>query len=265
MTRMAFVGAGKMCEAILRSLIRTGYLKPEDVILSDVSSERLSELSERYRVPVVSANKGAVEQADVIFLSVKPQSHPEVLGEIGDILREDQVLISIAVGKSTESIEHFLTKPVPVVRVMPNTPAMVSASLSSISWGKHVTEPVREMVKEIFSNLGEIIEIDEKLQDEVAAISGCGPAYFYLMVESLIDAGVRIGLARPVAKKIAVETMIGSGFMMRETQMHTAELRDMVTSPGGTTIAAIEALEESGFRAAIFRAVHAAVQRAKEL
>ncbi len=265
MTRMAFVGAGKMCEAILRSLTGSGYLKSEDVILSDVSSERLSELSERYKVPVVSANRAAVEQADVVILAVKPQNHPEVLQEIGETLREDQVLISIAVGKSTESIESFLSKPVPVVRVMPNVPAMVSASLSSISYGKHVTEPVRELAKEIFSNLGEIIEIDEKLQDEVAAISGCGPAYFYLMVESLVDAGVRIGLARPVAKKIAVETMIGSGFMMRETRMHTAELRDMVTSPGGTTIAALEALEESGFRAAIFRAVHAAVQRAKEL
>ncbi len=265
MTKMAFVGAGKMCEAILRSLIRTGYLKPEDVILSDVSSERLSELSERYKVPVVSSNQSAIEQADVIILSVKPQSHPEVLAEIGDILREDQVLISIAVGKSTESIEGFLKRSVPVVRVMPNTPAMVSASLSSISYGKHVTEGVREIAKEIFSNLGEIIEIDENLQDEVAAISGCGPAYFYLMVESLVDAGVRIGLARPVAKQIAVETMIGSGFMMRETQMHTAELRDMVTSPGGTTIAALEALEESGFRAAIFHAVRTAVRRAKEL
>ncbi len=265
MTRMAFVGAGKMCEAIMRSLIRSGYLKPEDVMLSDVSSERLSELSERYKVPVVSANKSAVEQADVIILSVKPQNHPQVLGEIGEILRENQILISIAVGKSTESIESFIPRPVPVVRVMPNTPAMVSASLSSISYGKHVDEPVRETVKEIFANLGEIIEVDEKLQDEVAAISGCGPAYFYLMVESLVDAGVRIGLARPVAKKIAVETMIGSGFMMRETQMHTAELRDMVTSPGGTTIAALEALEESGFRAAIFHAVHAAVKRAREL
>ncbi len=265
MTRMAFLGAGKMCEAILRSLIRSGYLKTEDVILSDVSSERLSELSERYKVPVVSSNRAAVEQADVVILSVKPQNHPEVLGEIGDILRADQVLISIAVGKSTESIEAFLKNPVPVVRVMPNTPAMVAASLSSISYGKHVDPNVREMAKEMFSNLGEIIEIDEKLQDEVAAISGCGPAYFYLMVESLVDAGVRIGLARPVAKKIAVETMIGSGFMMRDTQMHTAELRDMVTSPGGTTIAAIEALEANGFRTAIFQAVHAAVRRAKEL
>jgi pyrroline-5-carboxylate reductase len=265
MTTMTFIGAGRMCEAILRSLLRNDFFGPENVILSDVSSERLSELSERYKVRVVSSNTAAVEQADVIILAVKPQSHPEVLTEIGGSLRPDQLLISIAVGKSTESIEQFLPEGVPVVRVMPNTPAMVGASLSAISYGRHVEADARDFVTDMFNTLGETIEVDENLQDEVAAISGCGPAYFYLMIESLIDAGVRVGLARPVARRIAVETMIGSGVMMRETGLHTGELRDMVTSPGGTTIAALEALEEAGFRSAMFKAVRAAVQRAKEL
>ncbi len=123
----------------------------------------------------------------------------------------------------------------------------------------------REVAQDIFNTLGETIEVDELLQDEVAAISGCGPAYFYLMVEALIDAGVSVGLTRAVARKISVETMIGSGMMMRETGLHTSELRDMVTSPGGTTIAAVEALEDAGFRSAIFKAVRAAVRRAKQL
>ncbi|MHB8781121.1 MAG: pyrroline-5-carboxylate reductase [Candidatus Geothermincolia bacterium] len=265
MTTVTFVGAGRMCEAILRSLLANSYLRHEDVILSDVNAERLAEMSERYKVRVVADNVAAVGEADVVILGVKPQNHPEVLTQIGKALREDQLLISIAVGKSTESIESFLERPVPVIRVMPNTPAMVGASLSAISYGRNVPLGAREIAHDIFNTFGETIEVDEQLQDEVAAISGCGPAYFYLMVEALIDAGVGVGLTRAVARKISVETMIGSGMMMRETGMHPSELRDMVTSPGGTTIAAVEALEEAGFRSAIFKAVQAAVRRAKQL
>jgi pyrroline-5-carboxylate reductase len=264
MTAYAFIGAGKMCEAILKALLKKEYLSNYEVILSDVDSERLNYMSERYRVRVVTSNRQAVEEARVIVLAVKPQNHPSVLPEIGDLLDEEKILISIAMGKSTESIEAYLAKPVPVVRVMPNTPALVSASISSISYGKHVTPEARELVLELFSQLGEVVEVEERLQDEVGTISSCGPAYFYLMVEALSDAGVRIGLERTLARKIAIETMIGSGLMLRETGIHPAELRDMVTSPGGTTIAAIEVLEERGFRSAIIKAVQAALRRAKE-
>ncbi len=265
MTTYAFIGAGKMCEAILKALLQKGYLSPFEVILSDVNSRRLEDLSEKYKVRVVTSNRAAVQESDVVILAVKPQNHPEVLGEIRDLLDASKVLISIAMGKSTESIESLLDGDVQVIRVMPNTPALVAASISSISYGKNVSEEAKALAKELFSQLGEVVEVDEKLQDEVGTISSCGPAYFYLMVESLADAGVRIGLDRTLAVKIATETMIGSGLMIKETGLHPAQLRDMVTSPGGTTIAALEALEAGGFRASIYKAVQAALQRAREM
>jgi pyrroline-5-carboxylate reductase len=214
---------------------------------------------------VVHNNHAAVEEADVIVLAVKPQNHANVLPEIADALNEEMVLISIAMGKSTESIEGYLAGPVQVVRVMPNTPALVSASISSISYGENVTPDTRSMIMDMFSVMGEVVEIEERMQDEVGAISSCGPAYFYLMIEALADAGVRIGLERSLATRIATETMIGSGMMLRETGLHPAQLRDMVTSPGGTTIAALEVLEEHAFRAAIIKAVLASIKRSREI
>jgi pyrroline-5-carboxylate reductase len=265
MTTYAFIGAGKMGEAILKGLLNKEYLAASEVIMSDVSHERLHEMSERYKVRVVNNNRAAVEDASIILLAVKPQSHAIVLPEIADLLDEETVLISIAMGKSTESIEVYLNGPVQVVRVMPNTPALVSASISSISYGESVTSNTKVIVREMFSVMGEVIEVEEKLQDEVGAISSCGPAYFYLMIDALADAGVRIGLERSLATRIATETMIGSGMMLRETGLHPAQLRDMVTSPGGTTIAALEVLEEHAFRAAIIKAVQASIKRAREM
>ncbi len=265
MTTYAFIGAGKMGEAILKALLDKGFLAASEVIMSDVSLERLHEMSEKYKVRVVHNNHAAAEEADVIILAVKPQNHANVLPEIADTLGEETVLVSIAMGKSTESIESYLTGPVQVVRVMPNTPALVSASISSISYGENVSTNTRVLIRELFSVMGEVVEVEERLQDEVGAISSCGPAYFYLMIEALADAGVRIGLERSLATRIATETMIGSGMMIRETGLHPAQLRDMVTSPGGTTIAALEVLEEHAFRAAIIKAVLASIKRSKEM
>ena len=265
MTTFAFLGAGKMGEAILKALLDKGYLSAYEVIMSDLDYERLHEMSDRYKVRVVHSNRSAVEEADVIILAVKPQNHGVVLPEIADLLDESDVLISIAMGKSTESIESYLRNPVQVIRVMPNTPALVSASISAISYGENVSPEAMDLAREMFSTMGEVIVVEERLQDEVGAISSCGPAYFYLMIESLADAGVRIGLERSLATRIATETMIGSGMMIRETGLHPAQLRDMVTSPGGTTIAAIEVLEENAFRATIIKAVQAAIERAREI
>lgn len=265
MTTYAFIGAGKMGEAILKGLLDKGFLSASEVIMSDVSLDRLKEMSEKYRVRVNGNNREAAEEADVILLAVKPQNHAVVLPDIADLLDEETVLISIAMGKSTESIEAYLQGPVQVVRVMPNTPALVAASISSISYNDKVTPESKELARAMFSAMGEVIEVEEKLQDEVGAISSCGPAYFYLMIDALSDAGVRIGLDRALATRIATETMIGSGMMIRETGLHPAQLKDMVTSPGGTTIAALEVLEEHSFRAAIMKAVQAAIKRSREM
>jgi pyrroline-5-carboxylate reductase len=174
-------------------------------------------------------------------------------------------VISIAMGKSTYFIEELLPEGVPVVRVMPNNPAMVGAAVSVLSYGTKAGEKAKGAAKEIFSSLGEVYEIDERYQDEAMALSGCGPAYFYTVAEALCDAGVKLGLDRALALKLITGTMIGSGLMLRDSDLHPALLKDMVTSPGGSTIAALEALEESGLRNAFYKAVIAAWKRAKEV
>lgn len=262
---LAFIGAGNMCDAILSTLLKEKFMPVQDILLSDKNTERLSEMSKRYSIRVTGNNHEIAKESDVIILSVKTQNISEVMEELRDDLSEEHVIISIAMGCSTDSIESHLNVAVPVIRVMPNTPAHVSASISAISYGSYANEKSKLIAKSIFSTLGEIIEVDEKMQDEVGAISGCGPAYFYMLIEAFGDAGVRIGLERKTALKLATETMIGSGLMIKNTGMSPSELRYLVTSPGGTTIAGIEALEKNGFRAAVFDAVMASLARARDL
>lgn len=265
MNKIAFIGAGKMAEAILKQLLQGGGWKGEEVVLSDIDENRLEKMAERYGTQTADSNQAAVEDAQVVLLAVKPQKLEEVLREISGSITPEQTVISIAMGKSTYFIEELLPEGVPVVRVMPNNPAMVGAAVSVLSYGTKAAENAKETAREIFSCLGEVYEIDERYQDEAMALSGCGPAYFYTVAEALCDAGVKLGLDRPLALKLITGTMIGSGLMLRDTGLHPALLKDMVTSPGGSTIAALEALEESGLRNAFYKAVIAAWKRAKEV
>ncbi|MDI6892116.1 MAG: pyrroline-5-carboxylate reductase [Actinomycetota bacterium] len=264
-TRLALIGAGQMGEALLKGILQSGALKPDGVVVSDVRKERLAQIKADYGVNIASDNVAAVKGADAILLAVKPQQLDEVLNEIADHLGESQVLISIAAGVSTKHIYDGVKKSLPVIRVMPNSPALVGASISVVSPGKHATREATELAAGIFSSVGEVVQLDEKFQNATTALSGSGPAYFYLFVEALIEAGIKAGLARDVATKLVVETMIGAGTMLKKTGKHPALLKDMVTSPGGTTIAALEVFEEAGFRAGVFRAIEAAMKRAKEL
>ena len=218
-----------------------------------------------YGVKEAATNPEAAVSAETVLLAVKPQKLEEVLRELNGSIKEGHTVISIAMGKSTQFIEALLPEGTPVVRVMPNNPAMVGAAVSVLSYGRHAGDDARTRAKEIFSCLGEVYEIDEKLQDEAMAVSGCGPAYFYVLAEALCDAGVRLGLDRGLALKLVTGTMVGAGMMLRETGQHPAQLKDMVTSPGGSTIAALEALEEAGLRNAFYKAVTAAWRRAKEV
>jgi pyrroline-5-carboxylate reductase len=265
MIKLAIIGAGKMAGAILKELIRVGWASGEDIILSDIDRDRLSEMSALYGTQSAPSNKDAVKDAETVLLAVKPQKLEEVLSEISKAIDKNQTVISIVMGKTTEFIESFLPEGVPVVRVMPNNPAMVGAAVSVLSYGRHAGEEDRQKAMDIFSCLGEVYELDEKLQDEAMALSGCGPAYFYVLAEALCDAGVKLGLDRDLALDLVTGTMIGAGMMLRDTGHHPAHLKDMVTSPGGSTIAALEILEESGIRNAFYKAVTAAWKRAKEV
>jgi pyrroline-5-carboxylate reductase len=265
MSKIAFIGAGKMAEAILKELLRVGWVDVGGVVISDVDDARLEIMASTYGVVAAASNPEAANGAETILLAVKPQKLEEVLRELSGSVSGSQTVISIAMGKSTQFIEALLPEGIPVVRVMPNNPAMVGAAVSVLSYGSHAEEEARARAREIFSCLGEVYEIDEKLQDEAMAVSGCGPAYFYVIAEALCDAGVRLGLDRNLALKLVTGTMIGAGMMLRETEQHPAQLKDMVTSPGGSTIAALEALEEAGLRSAFYKALTAAWRRAKEV
>ncbi len=265
MSKVAFIGAGKMAEAILKKLLEEGWAENSEVVISDIDRARLEYMGTAYGVRTTTSNPDAARGAEVVLLAVKPQRLEAVLRELSGVIDDIQVVISIAMGKTIELMEGILAPGTPVVRAMPNNPAMVGAAVSVLSYGSNARDEARQRAREIFSCLGRVYELDEKLQDEAMAISGCGPAYFYVIAEALCDAGVRLGLDRALALELVSGTMIGAGMMLRETGQHPAHLKDMVTSPGGSTIAALEVFEESGLRNAFYKAVAAAWKRAKEV
>ncbi len=263
--RLAIIGAGAMGSALVRGLIQSGKLKADQIVASDIDEERLKQL-QPFGVQTTNDNKLAVQQSDVALLCVKPQVMDEVLAEISPAVDpKKHCVISIAAGIPISRLESALPEGTPVVRVMPNTPAQVLAGASAIALGTNATELHRQIAHEIFSAVGLVIDVPEKLIDAVTALSGSGPAYVFVFAEALADAGVNLGLPRAVALKLAAQTLLGAAKMLLETGKHPAELKDMVTSPGGTTIAALSVLERKAFRGAIIEAVAVAHQRAKEL
>lgn len=254
-----------MAGAILSGLLDTEWCRGEEILVSDVDRKRLAELEAQYGVRTTSDNREAASGSDTIVLAVKPQQMDRVLEEIAGVVRKGQLIISIAMGKTTRFLEERLPEGVSVIRVMPNNPAMAGAAVSVVSPGSHVREEDVEMVMDIFGRMGEVYPIDEAYQDAAMAISGCGPAYFYLIAEALADAGVKLGLDRDLALRLAAGTMLGAAQMLRRFDYGPARLKEMVASPGGSTIMALEALEERGVRAAFFKAVEAAYRRAREV
>jgi pyrroline-5-carboxylate reductase len=263
--RIAFIGAGAMGEALMRGWISTGVVARENVVAADVVPDRLRFVAEQLLVRTTTDNMEAVVGADVVLLAVKPNVVDSVMAAIAPTLTPQQIIISIAAGVSTKTIEKHLTAPVPVVRIMPNTPALVGAAASAICLGQHAREEHRQIAHALFGAVGIAVDADEKLLDAVTGLSGSGPAYVYLFIESLSDAGVQQGLPRDVATKLAAQTVLGAAQMILTTGKHPGELKDMVTSPGGTTIAGIAELERGAFRGTVMSAVAAATKRAKEL
>lgn len=261
--RTAVIGAGVMGETLLSGLIRAGR-SAEDLVVVEKRPERAAELSEKYGVPVV-ADVAAAAEADTVLLVVKPQDMADVLGEIAPALRPGQLLVSLAAGITTSFIESHVPAGVAVVRVMPNTPALVDEGMAAISPGTHCDETHLAEAEDLLASVGKVVQVPEKQQDAVTAISGSGPAYVFFIVEAMIEAGVHLGLPRTTAYELAVQTLVGSAAMLRETGEHPAVLREQVTSPGGTTAAALRELEVHRVRAAFLAALEAARDRSREL
>lgn len=263
--KIAFLGGGAMAEALIRGIINAGLAGPETLAVSEISDFRRRHLSTTLGIQVFSSNAEAVAFGDILVLAVKPNVIPTVLDEIGRAVRADQLVISIAAGVTLEKIEAKLAQPVPVIRVMPNTPALVGEGASALCRGMDAEPEHMDTARRIFGAVGLAVEVPESLMDAVTGLSGSGPAYAFMAIEALADGGVRAGLPRAIAIDLAAQTLLGAAKMVRETGKHPGELKDMVTSPGGTTIAGVAALEKAGMRSAFIEAVAASSLRAKEL
>lgn len=261
---IGIIGCGNMGEAIVKGLLKNGLYSPSEIIATDVRPERLKEIAAGCQIETTSNNQEAVDTADILILAIKPQSMEEVLKELKPKIQERHLIISIAAGVRLEKIEAILPK-ARVIRVMPNTPGLIGCGISAISCGSQIIKQDEETATRIFSALGDVVKVEEKLMDAVCALSGSGPAYIFLIIESLIVAGVKMGLSYNLAKRLVLATVVGSARLVAETGKHPAELRDQVTSPGGTTASALNIMETEGLRGIIQKAVLAAEKRAKEL
>ncbi|MFN2589928.1 MAG: pyrroline-5-carboxylate reductase [Actinomycetota bacterium] len=263
--RVAFLGGGRMGEALVSGLVRSGGRTPEELIVTCRREERAREITERTGVAATLSNADAVRWASTLVLTVKPQDMEILLQQISEHVHPDHLVVTFAAGIRTSFIEGFLQPETPVVRVMSNTPVLVDEAMSVISAGRHAEDKHMAVAEELLSSVGRVIRLPEKHQDAVTATSGSGPAYFFLLAEAMIEACILLGLSRDVATELIIQTMLGSAKMLRDTGRHPVELREMVTSPGGTTIMAIRHLEQAGVRAAFLNAIDAACQRSAEL
>lgn len=262
---LAILGTGRMGEALLGGLLRSGWARPEQIRCTCRRPERARELTETYGVEAHTDSAAAVADADVLLLAVKPQNLRPLLTEIAPKISSRHTVISVAAGVTTATIEAALPDGVPVVRVMSNVPVLVDEAMSAIAPGRSAEPRHLELAEAILGHVGKVVHLAEEHLDAVTALSGSGPAYFFLLAEAMIDAGILLGLSRDIATELIVQTMVGSAKMLRDTGRHPVELRESVTSPGGTTIAAIRVLEEERVRAAFLNAIEAAKRRSQEL
>jgi len=261
---IGFIGTGNMAEALIRGLLGAGVADAAQVIGSDPRSERAAELQTQYGIRVVKDNVEVARESGILVLSVKPQVMSQVLDQVGPHIPPHALVISIAAGIPLSAIEAKLPQ-ARVIRTMPNTPALVAAGATAIAAGGHATEEDIEAARRIFASVGTTVVLDESQMDAVTGLSGSGPAYIFLIIEALSDAGVKVGLSRYNAQALAAQTVLGSAKLLIETNEHPGRLKDMVTSPGGTAIAGLHTLEAGGLRTTLMNAVEAATRRSREL
>jgi len=263
--KIAIVGGGRIGEALLAGLLSSGWRSRDELVVTVRSETRAAELRERHSVEATTANPDAVRDAELVVVAVKPQDIDALLAEIGPLLKPGQTVLSVAAAIPTARIEARIAEGVPVVRAMPNSPSTVHEGMAGISAGAHAGEEQLALAEEALGHLGRVVRVPEEAMDAVTAVSGSGPAYFALLAEAMIEAGILLSLSREVSTTLVVQTMLGTAKQLRDEGMHPVELRESVTSPGGTTIAAIRELEQAGVRAAFLNAIQAAMTRAREL
>ena len=262
---IGFIGAGNMGEALIKGMIDRKVTTPDRVKAFDVVEDRLSYMNDTYGVGVYTDVVEMGSQCDIVVLAVKPQIVPKALQSYQPAAGPKQLMISICAGVTLSTLEGGLPEESRVIRVMPNTPALIGAGAAALCKGTHATDDDLAVAREIFDAVGISVVVDEKMMDAVTGLSGSGPAYVFQFIEALSDGGVNMGLSRDVATKLAVQTVLGSARMVAETGKHPAVLKEMVTSPGGTTIAGLFALERGGIRGLIMEAVEEATFRSEEL
>jgi pyrroline-5-carboxylate reductase len=263
--RIAILGGGKIGESLLAGLLSSGWRTPDEIVVTGRRAERIKELADKYSVETTLANGEAAASAGFIVIAVKPQDFDVLLGEVAPVISPEQTVLSIAAAVPTAQIEQHLADGVPVLRAMPNTPATVHEGVAGLCAGAHAGDEHLAAAQEVLEHVGRVVQVPEPYMDAVTAVSGSGPAYFALLAEAMIEAGILLGLSREISTELVVQTMFGTAKLLRDEGMHPVELREMVTSPGGTTIRAIRELERAGVRAAFLNAIQAAMERSREL
>ena len=267
--KLGFIGGGNMAEALIKGLVSTAFFGSKNIFVSEPSKSKCVSLQRKYKVKVIEDNRELGKKCDIIILAVKPQILKEVLCDIRSVVGSDKLLISVAAGIPISIIESALRgdskKKFSVVRTMPNTPSLVQEGVTAIASSKHVSKADLKIAHNIFEAVGLTVNVEENQIDAVTGLSGSGPAYIFMLIESLSDAGVKMGLSREIANTLTIQTVLGSAILARESGKHPGELKDMVTSPAGTTITGLHALEKGGLRTTLINAVEDATLRSREL
>lgn len=263
--KLAVIGVGKLGEALISGLLKQGDVKPADIAGSVHYESSIARVKERLGIAASLDNKELVKGKDIVLLAVKPQNMDRVVKDIAAVITADQLIISVAASVTTAFVEERLDGPVPVVRAMPNTPSVMNAGMTGLCGGQHANADHLKMAEAIFKCVGETVFVDESLMDGVTALSASGPAYLYVVIESLAEAGVKLGISRETSTLLAAQTMLGAAKMVLESKAHPALLKDMVTTPAGCTIDGLMELEEGKLRVTLIKAVVKAAERAREL
>ncbi len=262
---LGFIGCGNMTQAMVGGIVNSQVFSPENIIVADLCEKKLKEVSEKYGIKTGTDNNEIAKSVDILVLAIKPDLYSLVIEEIKDKVKKDVIIVSIAAGKNIIGIETMFSKKIKLVRVMPNTPALVGEGMSAVCSNELVTKEELYEVINIFESFGKTEIVSEKLMDVVTSVSGSAPAYIYMFIEAMADAAVLDGMPRDKAYKFAAQTVLGSAKMVIETGMHPGELKDMVCSPGGTTIEAVAVLEKKGLRDAVISAMRECTKKSAEL
>ena len=263
--KVGFIGAGNMASAMIGGILNSKLLSPSNIIASAKTDKTLDSIKEKYEINTTKDSVSLVKECDIVVVAVKPNVYEEVLKQIKDYIDTEKIIVTIAAGVSIKSVEEIIGNDKKIIRTMPNTPALVNCGMSSLSPNKNICEQDINAVKTIFDSFGKSEIVEESLIDVVIGASGSSPAYVFMFIEALADGAVKNGMPRDKAYKFAAQSVLGSAKMVLESKKHPGELKDMVCSPGGTTIEAVAVLEDTNMRASIIKAVNAAVEKSKSM